>query len=148
MKSIAPILVALTAVALLPVQGSGQSATFIKAEYWVCPAENIEPLSQAADSIWGPLFDELVAEERIISWTALAPTSAVAYEKGVERTGTEEVPPPWDWIFSWSAMSEEAFDSSWEILVERLVDRFPDDPRPWLFCDSVTIVDYEIRFPK
>ena len=118
---------------------------FLKSEYWTCPEENLGAFRQATDSIWGPIFDELVAEDRLLSWSVLTPTAA--FESDVSRGQPREqsVPLPWNWVTSWQATSEGAFDTAWALMVERLRARFPDDPRPWRFCDGLTIVNYDIR---
>jgi hypothetical protein len=102
----------LAAVCWYPAQAMGQEGAYINAEYWTCPTENLEALSQASDTIWGSVIDELVDEGRITSWTA---------------------------------PSEEAFDSAWALFEERLVEKFPADPRPFLFCESVMVVTYWVR---
>ena len=75
-----------------PAQAMGQEGAYINAEYWKCPTENLEALSQASDTIWGPLFDELVDEGRITSWISLAPISFVKEDGRV----VTEMPAAWN----------------------------------------------------
>ena len=125
---------------------SQQGATvFLRSEYWTCPAENLEGFRQATDSIWGPIFDELVAEGQLLAWSVLTPTAAFEFDTSGGQPRQQSVAPPWNWVISWQATSEAAFDSAWTLVVERLRARFPDDPRPWRFCDGLTTVNYDLR---
>ena len=135
----------LAAVCWYPAQAMGQEGAYINAEYWTCPTENLEALSQASDTIWGPIFDELVEEGRITSWISLAPISFVKVEDAEDGRAVTEMPAAWNWATSWTAPSEEAFDSAWALFEERLVEKFPADPRPFLFCESVMVVTYWVR---
>ncbi len=36
--------------------------SFVVHEYWQCDPENISALQEASETIWGPIFDDLVAE--------------------------------------------------------------------------------------
>ncbi len=98
-------------------------------EYWRCPAEHIGGLNQYQDSIWAPIFDELVDEGNFLAWGSLAPT-------------TEE---EWNWLGYWHAETEEAMDAAWTDFHARLQARFPDDPRPTRFCHDLKSVRYQVR---
>jgi hypothetical protein len=122
-------------------------SVFLLAEYWSCPEENLQALAQAADSIWGPLFDELVSEGAFLSWGPMTPIKAFDYDRQEGEITRHEIKPEWDWVGFWQAESEEAFTSAWAEFVSRLRAKFPDDPRPWRFCDDLTIVHYSMRAP-
>ena len=148
MKSFTAVFGGILAVGMwYPAQAIGQEGAYINAEYWTCPSENLEALAQARDTIWGPFFDELVEEGRIISWISLAPSSFVKVEDAVEGRVVTEMPAAWEWVTSWTAPSKEAFDTAWALFEERLVEKFPADPRPFLFCESVLVVTYQVRSP-
>lgn len=141
----ADALAGLLAVLLLPGPLSAQEGTFTRAEYWECPEENMGELAAAMDSIWGPMFDDMVEEGRFGSWHLQRPVGAVDYEfQGGEATA-EEVPSPWQMVGVWTAPDREAMDDAWEEFLDRLQTRFPDDPRPDRFCTDVLIVDYVQR---
>lgn len=133
---------------LIPTAAVGQSGSFINAEYWSCPPENLGAFAQASDTIWGPFFDELVEEGKLSSWAALAPTSAISVVEEGGRRVAEDAEVGWNYVISWTAPNKEIFESAWAIFLERLVEKFPADPRPFLFCDSVKIVEYTIRGPQ
>ncbi len=143
--------VALTAAALEP--NASRTAklstlpptTFLNAEYWRCPEGNLAALEQAADSIWRPLFDELVQEGKFLDWGMLVPVRAFTFPLKEGRRSREETPLPWNWVASWRAESEQAFTAAWTEFISRLQAKFPDDPRPFRFCTDLTIVQYEVR---
>jgi ketosteroid isomerase-like protein len=131
----------------LPLPEQSAEPQFVRGEYWSCPKDQIPALEQAVDSIWGPLFNELVAEGRFISWGAAAPVKAFKVSLQGEQLTRAETEPDWGYVFSWYAESEQAFDAAWAEFESRLRAKFPDDPRPFRFCPDLVIVHYDVRTP-
>lgn len=124
------------------LQAQDAKHRFVRVEYWECPKQNIGPLEAAVDSIWGPIFDEMTAEGRFLSWSSQRPIQALEFNFLGDRATQEEVAPSWQWVFVWSAPTQAAFEAEWQEFVRRLRARFPDDPRPARFCGDLTKVDY------
>ena len=103
-------------------------------EYWRCPVENIPLLDQRSDSIWAPIFRELVAEGYFLAYGKLVPPSE----------------SEWNWMGFWMTESNEAMDAAWNEFGERLRAKFPDDPRPSALCDTLVTrrytIEHESRF--
>lgn len=119
-----------------------QPATmFTNVEYWTCPEERLPEFEAAIDSIWGPIFDEMTREGHFLDWHSQRPAGAMRLNR--TRDGLDRTSPPWQWTLVWTTRSEKEFDDAWREMVARLVQRFPDDPRPTRFCDDLTIVRYE-----
>lgn len=142
--------VAITAaVPELNARRSGQaqapsSEAFLNAEYWTCPQDKLAAFDQATDSIWGPLFDQLVQEGKFLDWSKLVPVKAFKYPLKDGRRSRQEAAPEWSRVTSWRTRSEEAFNAAWAEFASRLRAKFPDDPRPWRFCTDLTVVQYKI----
>lgn len=117
------------------------SSVFTNVEYWTCSEDRVDDLAAAIDTIWGPIFDEMTREGRFLDWHSQRPLRATRLNR--DRDGLEPTAPPWQWAIVWSARSEAEFNAAWREMARRLVERFPHDPRPTLFCDDVTIVRYE-----
>ena len=120
---------------------------FIRVEYWTCPQENMEALAQTADSVFAPILDELVSEGAFVRWGRAKAIRAFPIKRGDEGE-PKWGEPKWDWVFSFTATSEEAFHSAWEELFARLGAKFPVVPDPWRFCDEVVWVDYLAPAPR
>ena len=116
---------------------------FVNAEYWTCPAGSEQEFAQATDSIWGPIFNEMVAEGLFQGWVSLVPLGATEVRFPASGPVAADIDSPWQWVTSWSTASAEDFESAWAIFEERLATRFPDVPMPSRFCDGLTIVRYE-----
>ena len=97
-------------------------------EHWRCPVENIPLLDQHADSIWTPIFRELVSEGRFLAFGRLVPPSE----------------SEWNWMSYWMTESDEAMDAAWGEFGDRLRAKFPDDPRPTALCDTLVTVQYVV----
>lgn len=97
-------------------------------ESWQCPDDNMALLNQRADSIWTPIFDELVSEGRFLSFGRLNPPAE----------------SDWNWMSYWMAESVTAMDAAWAEFDTRLRERFPDDPRPTALCDTLVSRTYGI----
>jgi uncharacterized protein (TIGR02246 family) len=129
-----------------PVEGRAAAQIdpfFVNAEYWTCPVGSEQEFAQATDSIWGPIFNEMVAEGLFQGWVSLVPLGATEVTFPASGPVAADVDAPWQWVTSWSTASAEDFESAWAIFEERLATRFPDVPRPSRFCDGLTIVRYE-----
>ena len=132
-----------TFLVVVPLTVQEQAGSlFIRAEYWTCPQENLEALAHATDSIWAPILDEMVSEGVFVDWGRATPLKASPVRRG-QPGERSEIEPEWDWVFSFTATSKVAFHSAWEDFFGRLKGKFPDEPKPWLFCDGVVLVDYE-----
>jgi hypothetical protein len=117
-------------------------SSFVVHEYWQCSPENISALQEASKTIWGPIFDELVAEGKFLGWGKLTPTGAAKFDSPDDTT-PKEIELDHQWFAWFESTSSEANDAAWAELDERVRARYPEDPRPWLYCDALTIVTYE-----
>jgi hypothetical protein len=111
-------------------------------EYWQCSPENISALQEASKTIWGPIFDELVAEGKFLGWGKLTPTGVAKFDSPDDTT-PKEIEPDHQWFAWFESTSPEANGAAWAEFGERLRARYPEDPRPWLYCDALTNVTYE-----
>jgi hypothetical protein len=140
-------LLAATFLVVGPLAAQEQpGAFFIRGEYWTCPQENIEALVQTSDSIWAPILDGMVSEGEFVRWGWATPFRA--FHAPSEEAELQEVEPKWDLVVSFTAKSEEAFDSAWEEYFARLTAKFPGFPSPWQFCDGLVVVDYWAPAPR
>ena len=137
------IVLALFTIPASAADNEKDDSSFVVHEYWQCSPENISALQEASKTIWGPIFDELVAEGKFLGWGKLTPTGAVKYDSPDAAT-PEDIEPDHQWFAWFESTSAEANDAAWAELNERLRARYPEDPRPWLYCDALTIVTYEM----
>ena len=106
-----------------------QEPAYMLVEHWKCPARNVAILNQRADSIWTPIFDQLVAEGAFLAFGRIQPLDDDS---------------EWNWMSYWMAESPTAMDSAWEEFGNRLRAIFPDDPRPNALCDTLMTRNYRI----
>ena len=117
-------------------------SSFVVHEYWQCDPKNISALQEASETIWGPIFDALVAEGKFLGWGKLTPTGTVKYASAGEAI-PEEIELNYQWFAWFESASAEANEAAWAEFGERLSAFDPEDPRPWLYCDALTNVTYE-----
>ncbi len=139
---VSAIVLALSTIPAYAEDHEKDSSSFVVHEYWRCDPENIAALQEASETIWGPIFDDLVAEGKFLGWGKLTPTGAVKYDSPGEAT-PEEIEPDHQWFAWFESASAEANEAAWAEFSERLSAFNPDDPRPWLYCDALTNVTYE-----
>jgi hypothetical protein len=117
-------------------------SSFVLHEYWQCSPENMSALLEASETIWRPIFDELVAEGKFLGWGKLTPADAAKFDSPDDTT-PEEIQPDHQWFAWFESTSSEANDAAWAEFDERLRARYPENPRPWLYCNALTNVTYE-----
>lgn len=140
MKTLLSRVALATAAVASPHASAELAGSFVLHEYWTCGADRMEALQHTAKDTWAPIFDSLVADDLLIGWGNLVPSGAAYYESA-DATGSQSTPDH-DW-FSWfETTSSSANDAMWEEFAKRLREEHPSDPRPWVYCDSLTTVSY------
>ncbi len=144
MRYVTSTLAAALVLSVLPAtaeQHEQASSSFVMHEYWQCDAENMTALRETAETVWGPIFDELVAEGAFLGHGNLEPTSATQLN-GPDGAEAQKVAPDHQWFGWWESTSAEANDAAWAEFDRRLIARHPQNPRPFLYCDTLKIVTY------
>lgn len=131
---------AISASAAYADQHKTEDSSFVMHEYWQCDSDNIPALNKMSEEVWGPIFDELVAEGYFHGWGNLTPTGA--NRRGRHDEMPEQIALDHQWFGWWESASAAANDAAWAELGKRLLARYPDNPRPYLYCDTLTVVTY------
>jgi len=122
-------------------QGNTGDGLFVSYEYWRCAPENVEALNETYRTVWQPIFAALIDEGIFIGHGQLISTSAERRVLAPEVT-IEQVEPDHQMMAWFVSASEEASEAAWDEFDRRLLAQRPDDPRPFLYCDQLTIVNY------
>jgi len=148
MKHIISMLAAILILSAMPAVAGHheeEESSFVMHEYWQCGPANIAALQQTEKKtekmVWGPIFDELVAEGAFLGWGNLVPTGAIQYDSA-DDTSPEEGAPDHQWFAWFESASAEANEVAWAEFDKRLIERHPENPRPWLYCDTLEVVTY------
>jgi hypothetical protein len=76
---------------------------------WICPPQNVGTMNAAADTIFGPILDELQSEGKLMGWGVLT-----------HSWGDE-----WNWNVYYVVESHAAFLEFWSDYISRVVERHP-----------------------
>jgi hypothetical protein len=118
--------------------------SFARVEYWQCPDEGQAAFEQLIDSVWAPLFDQMVKEGKFTAWSAMAPVDAREVRFANGQTTLEPSTPAWNWVVTWHAVSRAALEEAWPEYHRRLEAAHPGRPGPDTFCTRVRIVSQRV----
>ena len=128
-------------LALFTIPAYADDSSFVMHEYWRCAPENNAALQEASETIWGPIFDGLVAEGKFLGWGNLTTTGTFKHASADETP--EEIESEHQFFGWWESASAEADEAAWAEFFERMEASHPEDRGPWLYCDALTVVTYE-----